>query len=93
MLVLLTGKPLSSAANKDNIKEVTEIITEPEKVNNRAWEMVKSARDELLILFSSANAFARQERIGGLELLKQLCAMKKELQIKGGFKSFFKFWT
>jgi hypothetical protein len=64
------------------LTEPTEIITEPEKVNNRAWEMVKSARDELLILFSSANALARQERIGGLEPLKQLCTMKKELQIK-----------
>lgn len=71
---------MSSPLDKD--RDITVIITEPVKTNNRAWEMVRSARDELLILFSSANAFARQEHIGGLGLLKELSAMKKDLQIK-----------
>ena len=34
--------------------ELAESIIDPVKTMNRAWEMVRSANDEILILFSSA---------------------------------------
>jgi hypothetical protein len=62
--------------------EITETIIEPVRTMNRAWEMVRSAKDEILILFSSANAFARQENKGAVELLKEKRAITKDLKIK-----------
>ena len=55
----------------DNDEELIESIIDPLKSMSLAWEMVKSAREEILILFSSANAFARQEHEGAVELLKE----------------------
>jgi two-component system, OmpR family, sensor histidine kinase VicK len=66
----------------DNDKETTETIADPVKTMNRAWEMCKSAKEEILILFSSANAFARQDRAGAGAMLKELCSKTKTLKIK-----------
>lgn len=44
--------------------------------------MARSAKNELLILFSSANAFARQDRAGSVELLKQFTSKRKNLKIR-----------
>jgi two-component system sensor histidine kinase VicK len=49
---------------------------------NRVWEMVRSAKDEILILFSSANSFARQDRAGAVQVLKESRAKRKDLKIK-----------
>jgi two-component system, OmpR family, sensor histidine kinase VicK len=63
-------------------KEVTETIVNPQETMSRAWEMVRSAKEEILVLFSSANAFARQDRAGAGELLKELHVKTKDLKIK-----------
>jgi two-component system sensor histidine kinase VicK len=65
-----------------NDKETTETITDQKETMNRAWEMCKSAKEEILALFSSANAFARQDRAGAGELLKGLSSKTKTLKIK-----------
>ena len=62
--------------------EITETIIEPVILLNRAREMARSAKNEILILFSSANAFDRQDRAGSLELFKDLCTKIKSLKIK-----------
>jgi two-component system sensor histidine kinase VicK len=71
---------LTSALDKG--KKTTETIIEPLKTMNRAWDMCKSASNEILILYSSANAFARQDRAGANELLKELVVKRKGLRIK-----------
>ena len=62
--------------------EITETIIEPVILLNRAREMARSAKNEILILFSSANAFDRQDRAGSLELFKEVCSKTKTLKIK-----------
>ena len=47
-----------------------EIIANPREGISRAWRIIKSARKEILIMFSSANALRRQTEMGGLGLLK-----------------------
>ncbi|MGC1132259.1 MAG: ATP-binding protein [Nitrososphaeraceae archaeon] len=47
-----------------------EIIANPREGISRAWSIIKSARKEILIMFSSANALRRQIEMGGLGLLK-----------------------
>jgi signal transduction histidine kinase/MFS family permease len=48
-----------------------EIISNPNEGIKRAWSIVKSAKEEVLIIFSSANAVRRQKEMGGLQLLKE----------------------
>jgi signal transduction histidine kinase len=48
-----------------------EIISNPKEGIKRAWSIIKSAKEEVLIMFSSANAARRQKEMGGLQLLKE----------------------
>ena len=47
-----------------------EIISNTKEALNRAWSIIKSAKEEVLIMFSSSNAVRRQIEMGGLRLLK-----------------------
>ena len=71
-------KALSLLPDKD--MEITETIVEPVRALNRAWEMIRSARNEILVLFSSSIAFDRQDRAGSLQLFKEVCSKTKTLQ-------------
>jgi len=55
---------------KVGIAEI-EIIRNPVDSITRGWDMVKSARKEINILFSSTNALKRQIEMGALTLLKK----------------------
>jgi signal transduction histidine kinase len=48
-----------------------EIISNPKEGIKRAWSIIKSAKEEILIMFSSAKAVRRQIEMGGLQLLKE----------------------
>ena len=47
------------------------IIQNPKEGISRAWNSIKSAREEVSIMFSSANALRRQIQMGGLQILKK----------------------
>ena len=49
-----------------------EIISNPKEGIKRAWNIIKSAKIEVLIMFSSVNAARRQLDMGGLQLLKEV---------------------
>ena len=49
-----------------------EIIPNPKEGIKHAWKVIKSAKKEVLILFSTVNALRRQIEMGGLMLLKQI---------------------
>ena len=51
--------------------EVIETISDPIEIQLLGLELIKSAADEILIIFSTANAFHRQEYAGAIELLKE----------------------
>jgi signal transduction histidine kinase len=51
--------------------EGIEVIHNPAEIQKLAVELVKSARQEVLIIFSTANAFHRQEYAGSMKLLKE----------------------
>jgi signal transduction histidine kinase len=64
---------------KDRIKAIQEgidtegieIIQNPAEIQKFTFDLVKSAREELLLLYSSANAFHRQEYVGAIQSLKE----------------------
>jgi two-component system, OmpR family, sensor histidine kinase VicK len=49
-----------------------EIILNPKKGIDNAWNIVKSAKKEILIICSTPNAFRRQLQMGAFQLLKEI---------------------
>jgi two-component system sensor histidine kinase VicK len=59
-------------------REFIQAIQDPIEIQELGFNLVKSAADEILILFSTANAFHRQiEHAGGSKLLKQAAKERK----------------
>lgn len=56
--------------------EVIETIRDPKVTQEHVFELLKSAKEEILIIFSTSNAFRRQERAGGLDLLREMAKSK-----------------
>ena len=54
--------------------ENIETIRDPVEIQMLGFELVKSATYEILVIFSTANAFHRQERAGTMELFKEAAA-------------------
>jgi hypothetical protein len=57
-------------------------LGKPEEILELALKLVKDARDEILIMFSTANAFHRQERSGGYNLLKSVRESNNSIKIR-----------
>src|ERR687897_699357 len=49
-----------------------EIISNPKEGIKRAWSIIQSTKEEVLIMFSSGNAVRRQMEMGELQLLKSV---------------------
>ncbi len=62
--------------------DIVQIIEEPNKIIQIAFEMIRSAKKEVLIMFSTANAFRRQISIGGPELIKEVTSSRKDLEVR-----------
>ncbi len=68
----------------DRIKELEQdiesegigIIRNPFEVQNLVFDLLRLAQEEILIVFSTANAFHRQEKAGSIKLLTEI-ALKK----------------
>jgi signal transduction histidine kinase len=63
-------------------QDIVQIIEEPDKIIQVAYEMIRSAKKEILIMFSTANAFKRQISTGGPELLREVTSTKRDLEIR-----------
>jgi signal transduction histidine kinase len=63
-------------------QDIVQIIEEPDKIIQVAFEMIRSAKKEVLIMFSTANAFRRQISIGGPELIKEVTSSRKDLEVR-----------
>ncbi|HEX2405961.1 MAG TPA: hypothetical protein VHJ38_02030, partial [Nitrososphaeraceae archaeon] len=61
---------------QDIESEGIEIIRNPFEVQKLVFDLLRSAQEEILIVFSTANAFHRQEKAGSIKLLTEI-ALKK----------------
>lgn len=68
--------------NESHTQDVIQIIEEPAKIIQIAFEMIRSAKKEVLIMFSTPNAFKRQISIGGPELIKEVTSSRKDLEVR-----------
>jgi signal transduction histidine kinase len=57
-----------------------EFISNPGESIRQAWDLIRSARHEVMVMLSSPNAFRRQIAMGGLEVIKQ--AIKNGAKVK-----------
>jgi hypothetical protein len=62
-------------------REFVETIREPSEIQKLSFDLVKTAAEEILILFSTANAFRRQEKAGAIELLKEAASRNVKIRI------------
>jgi two-component system, OmpR family, sensor histidine kinase VicK len=52
--------------------EFIETISDPEEIQGLGYKLIKSVKREILLIFSSSNAFLRQANVGLLEVLEQI---------------------
>jgi two-component system sensor histidine kinase VicK len=52
--------------------EGIEIIQDPLEIQKLAFSLIQTAIEEILVMYSTANAFHRQERAGKIQLLKKV---------------------
>jgi len=59
-----------------------ETIRDPVRIQKRAHEALLSARDEVLVLYSTANALYRQAKIGAVQLIVDELATTNRVKIR-----------
>lgn len=52
-------------------REIVEVIRDPAEIQKFSYELIKSAKKEILLIFSTANAFHRELKPGALQLLEE----------------------
>jgi two-component system sensor histidine kinase VicK len=58
-----------------------ETLRDADEIQRIGFDVVKSAREEILILFSTANSFRRQQKTGLIQLLKDV-ASQSDVKIR-----------
>src|SRR5215813_2495412 len=61
--------------------EEIEIIQDPVQIQKRAFSLIQTAKEEILLMFSTANAFHRLEQAGGIQILKE-AAMERGVKVR-----------
>jgi signal transduction histidine kinase len=61
--------------------EGIEIIQDPVEIQKVRFKLVQTAKEEILIMYSTANAFHRQEFAGGIQLLKE-AAIQRGVKVR-----------
>ncbi len=61
---------------------ILQIIRDPAEVQKLGFELIRSAKEEISIIFSTANAFHRLIRVGGGQLLREVTMAKRGLNIR-----------
>jgi two-component system, OmpR family, sensor histidine kinase VicK len=51
--------------------EIVETLRDPFEIQKRVFEMIKSAKNEIMVILSTANAFRRQAKVESITLLKE----------------------
>ena len=62
-------------------REFIETIRDPYEIQKLGFDIVKRAKEEIVIIFSTSNAFHHQARAGALQLLQQAAARKVKIRV------------
>src|ERR687884_1483675 len=64
------------------VSGITEVIQIPSRTKELFIDLVKSAKDEVLLLFPTVNSFLREERIGIIQLLKEAASTDRKVRVR-----------
>jgi two-component system, OmpR family, sensor histidine kinase VicK len=53
-------------------QDTAQVIHDPIKIQNIGYEIGRAAKDEILMIYSSANAFQRQEKLSAIHSLREM---------------------
>jgi two-component system sensor histidine kinase VicK len=83
--VIPTEQEISEIEKEESEKSeniILQIIRDPAEVQKLGFELIRSAKEEISIIFSTANAFHRLIRVGGGQLLRGVTMAKRGLNIR-----------
>lgn len=63
-------------------KQGIEILDDPHKIQELGFKLLRLAVNEILLILSTSNAFHRQERLGGLQILKEVREKNRMMRIR-----------
>jgi two-component system, OmpR family, sensor histidine kinase VicK len=75
-------REIEKEESKKSENIILQIIRDPAEVQKLGFELIRSAKEEISIIFSTANAFHRQIRVGGGQLLREVTIAKRGLNIR-----------
>ncbi|HEY7573100.1 MAG TPA: HAMP domain-containing sensor histidine kinase [Nitrososphaeraceae archaeon] len=58
------------------------VISDPLEVQQLGFDLLRSAKEDISIIFSTGNAFLRQVRTGGIQLLEEIRKHRTDLNIR-----------
>ena len=64
------------------IPEVTEVIRDSDKAQELEWNLLKMAREEIQIIYSTVNAYKMQKSVGVIDYLAKVAAKSDNVKIK-----------
>jgi len=64
------------------IPEVIESINDPTELQTKVVDLLGVAREEILVIFSTSNAFHRQESVGSFRILIKIGETRPGVRIK-----------
>ncbi|HET6800785.1 MAG TPA: hypothetical protein VFH25_09510, partial [Nitrososphaeraceae archaeon] len=75
-------REIQQEEQKQAMKEGIEILDDPHKIQELGFKLLRLAVNEILLILSTSNAFHRQERLGGLQLLKEVREKNRMMRIR-----------
>jgi two-component system, OmpR family, sensor histidine kinase VicK len=53
-------------------QDTAQVVHDPVKIQNIGYEIRRATKDEIIMIYSSANAFHRQEKLGAIQSLREM---------------------
>lgn len=75
-------REIQQEEQKQAMKEGIEILDDPHKIQELGFKLLRLAVNEILLILSTSNAFHRQERLGGLQILKEVREKNRMMRIR-----------
>jgi hypothetical protein len=75
-------REIQQEEQKQAMKQSIEILDDPHKIQELGFKLLKFAVNEILLILSTSNAFHRQERLGGLQILKEVREKNRMMRIR-----------
>ena len=75
-------REIQQEEQKQEMKQGIEILDDSHKIQELGFKLLRLAVNEILLILSTSNAFHRQERLGGLQILKEVREKNRMMRIR-----------